>query len=413
MRTILHSDLNNFFASVEESKNPELKGKPIIVVGSKEDRHGIVLAKNTLAKSYGIKTAETIWQAKKKCPNVIEVKSSYGDYTRTSKMVREIYERFTDKIEPYGIDECWLDVTDTQKLFGGGEKIAETIRETVKKELGLTVSVGVSFNKVFAKLASDMKKPDAVTIIGKEDFKEKIWKLPVEDLLYVGRATKNKLNSRGIITIGDLAKTPESTLTKWLGKWGGYLYSYANGLDESPVIPIDQTEDVKSIGNSMTHYKDLNSVDEVRMLILALAESVSSRLRGSGLGKATTVKLGIIDSNLKRYGKQCKTTYPTASGLEFAKACYKMFDELYDWKCPVRGVGVTVCDFTHGVSQMTMFEEVKDEDRQDRLGNAVEGIRKKYGNGMVFRASIMQDERLSANDIVNKTSEHKSPVDKG
>jgi len=149
------------------------------------------------------------------------------------------------------------------------------------------------------------------------------------------------------------------------------------------------------------------------MLILALAESVSSRLRGSGLGKATTVKLGIIDSNLKRYGKQCKTTYPTASGLEFAKACYKMFDELYDWKCPVRGVGVTVCDFTHGVSQMTMFEEVKDEDRQDRLGNAVEGIRKKYGNGMVFRASIMQDERLSANDIVNKTSEHKSPVDKG
>ena len=374
MRIILHSDLNNFFASVEEQKNPELKGKPIIVVGKKEDRHGIVLAKNTLAKSFGIKTGEAIWQARNKCKDVVEVPASYPDYTRVSKEVRKIYERFTDKIESFGIDECWLDVTETARLFGGGEGLAEKIRKAVQEEIGVTVSVGVSFNKIFAKLASDMKKPDAITVINYDNYKNTVWKLPVEDLLYVGRSTKEKLNRHGVYTIGDLANVEENRLRSWLGKWGSYLYSYANGTDQSPVVPNLEDEGVKSIGNSLTHYKDLTTVEEVRMLLLMLSESVASRLREEKIGKAITVKVGVIDNNLNRYGKQGKTEYPTTSALEIAKTAYKLFDELYSWKRPVRGVGVTVCDFTHGKQQLNMFENNEKEEREDRLTEAVENI---------------------------------------
>ena len=407
MRIILHSDLNNFFASVEEQKNPELKGKPIIVVGKKEDRHGIVLAKNTLAKSFGIKTGEAIWQARNKCKDVIEVPASYPDYTRVSKEVRKIYERFTDKIESFGIDECWLDVTETARLFGGGEGLAEKIRKAVKEEIGVTVSVGVSFNKIFAKLASDMKKPDATTVINYDNYKETVWKLPVEDLLYVGRSTKEKLNRHGVYTIGDLANVEEKRLRSWLGKWGGYLYSYANGTDQSPVIPNLEDENVKSIGNSLTHYKDLTTAEEVRVLLLMLSESVASRLREEKIGKAITVKVGVIDNKLNRYGKQGKTEYPTTSALEIAKTAYKLFDELYNWKYPVRGVGVTVCDFTHGKQQLNMFENNEKEEREDRLTEAVENLRQRFGNGVIQRASILQDERLYSADIKGK---HTAPA---
>ena len=407
MRIILHSDLNNFFASVEEQKNPELKGKPIIVVGKKEDRHGIVLAKNTLAKSFGIKTGEAIWQARNKCKEVVEVPACYPDYTRVSKEVRKIYERFTDKIESFGIDECWLDVTETARLFGGGEGLAEKIRKAVKEEIGVTVSVGVSFNKIFAKLASDMKKPDAITVINYDNYKNTVWKLPVEDLLYVGRSTKEKLNRHGVYTIGDLANVEENRLRSWLGKWGSYLYSYANGTDQSPVVPNLEDEGVKSIGNSLTHYKDLTTVEEVRVLLLMLSESVASRLREEKIGKAITVKVGVIDNNLNRYGKQGKTEYPTTSALEIAKTAYKLFDELYSWKRPVRGVGVTVCDFTHGKQQLNMFENNEKEEREDRLTEAVENIRQRFGNGVIQRASILQDERLYSADIKGK---HTAPA---
>ena len=235
MRTILHSDLNNFYASVETLKNPAFKDVPLAVCGSVEDRHGIVLAKNQLAKEMGVKTGEVIWEAKKKCRDLQTVLADHASYEKISKEVRKIYARFTDKIEPFGIDECWLDVTHSQKLFGTGEEIAEKIRQTIKEEIGITVSVGVSFNKVFAKLGSDMKKPDAVTIISEENFRKKVWKLPVEDLLYVGRATKKKLNSIGIKTIGEIATTNEKVLRGLLGAWGSTLYKYANGQDDSPV----------------------------------------------------------------------------------------------------------------------------------------------------------------------------------
>lgn len=291
MRTILHSDLNNFYASVECLRNPEIREKPVIVVGSKEDRHGIVLAKNMIAKQAGVKTGDVYWEAKQKCgKNLVEVQADFVAYLQVSRAVRKIYEDYTDRIEAYGIDECWLDVT-ASGIFGSGDQIAETIRQRVKNELGLTVSIGVSWNKIFAKLGSDMKKPDAVTVITKENYKDKVWKLPVEELLYVGKATKRKLNRIGVMTIGDLARSSEKVLTGLLGKWGEYLYAFANGEDQSQVVPVGEEENVKSIGNSLTVYRDLKDDEDVKMVIYLLADSIAARMRESGMNKARTVHI--------------------------------------------------------------------------------------------------------------------------
>ncbi len=405
MRTILHSDLNNFYASVELLKHPECKDFPVAVTGSVEDRHGIVLAKNQLAKSFGVKTGDVVWEAKKKCGNLITFVADHSSYSRVSEAVRAIYARFTDHIEPFGIDECWLDVTDSLRLFGSGEEIAEKIRQTVKDEIGVTVSVGVSFNKVFAKLGSDMKKPDAITVISPENYKKTVWKLPVEDLLYVGRATKNKLNTLGVHTIGDLALMDEKILTNLLGAWGKTLYRYANGLDHSPVAPRP-AEGVKSISNSLTDYKDLYTFDEVKTLILLLAESVCARLRESGLGRAHTVKLTVTDTTLKTYGKQAKLDHPTSCATDVANACYVLFEKLYKWAYPVRGVGVGVTDFTLGAEQLSFGANYLDECKKDRLDTAVDVIRKKYGNNSVQRARILQDKRLAGADIKGERLSH-------
>lgn len=400
MRTILHSDLNNFYASVETLKNPDLKDVPLAVCGSVEDRHGIVLAKNQLAKSFGVKTGEVIWQAKKKCPNLQTVTADHAAYERISKEVRKIYERYTDHIEAFGIDECWLDVTDSVKLFGSGEEIAQKIRLAVKEEIGITVSIGVSFNKVFAKLGSDMKKPDAITVINEQNFKEKVWRLPVEDMLFVGKSTKKKLNSIGIFTIGEMAEVGEKILCRLLGVWGSTFYRYANGLDDSPVEKKNN-EDTKSIGNSLTEYKDLITIEEVKILLMLLSESVAARLRESGLGKAKTVKISVTDNELNVYGKQVKLMRPTSSATEIAKTAYSLFESLYKWERPVRGAGVSVSDFTLGLEQLSLDmcgDDVK-HDKFDKLESAVDDIRKKYGNAAVKRARVMQDERLSRTEI--------------
>lgn len=401
LRVILHSDLNNFYASVETLKNPALKDVPLAVCGSVEDRHGIVLAKNQLAKSFGVKTGEVLWQAKKKCPNLQTVLADHHSYEEISKKVRKIYERFTDQIEPFGIDECWLDVTHSQNLFGTGEQIADTIRETVKKEIGITVSVGVSFNKVFAKLGSDMKKPDGTTVITKENFKQKVWRLPIEDLLFVGRATKNKLNSIGVHTIGDVANIDGKILNKLLGVWGDNLHRYANGLDDSPVEKR-LAEETKSIGNSLTCYRDLINFEEVKTLLLFLSETVASRLRESGLGKAKTIKITVTDNDLNVFGKQEKLLCPTSSAIEIANQAYKLFNSLYKWERPVRAAGVSVSDFTLGLEQLTFnvdYQANKKHDKNDRLEHAVDDIRKKYGNASVQRARILQDKKLSGTEV--------------
>jgi len=255
-RVILHSDLNNFYASVECLYNPDLRDKPVAVGGDVEARHGIILAKNYHAKKYGILTGEAIWQAQQKCRDLVVVPPNFKRYMRFSQMARDIYADYTDQCESFGLDECWLDVTGSYRLFGDGKAIADKIRERIKFEMGITASVGVSFNKIFAKLGSDIKKPDATTIISKDNFKDVVWKLPVNELLYVGRATHKKLNRYGIKTIGDLANTELKYLEYWLGKWGCMLWTFANGYDTSPVSNIGAKSLIKSVGNSTTTPRD-------------------------------------------------------------------------------------------------------------------------------------------------------------
>ncbi len=397
-RCILHSDLNNFYASVEMLKSPALRGVPIAVTGSMKDRHGVVLAKNMLAKRAGVQTGEVFWQAKRKCPDLVAVPADFPAYVRVSQAVRKIYARYTDRIEPFGIDECWLDVTGSRLLFGEGPAIAESIRETVLKECGVTVSVGVSWNKIFAKLASDMKKPNAVSVISPENYKETAWKLPASDLLYVGKATARKLSLLGIATIGDIARYDEGKLIQELGKWGKVLYEYANGSDSSPVKEMGETREVKSVGNSLTCYRDLEEEDEIYMLFLLLADSVAARLLESGMGRARTVKIVVTDRDLGRFGKQGQLEGPSRNAKEIADCAMKLFRALETKGKPIRALGISVCEFS-GAEQLDMFGRTEREDRLERADGAVAKIREKYGNGAIKRATVLKDERLSEMDI--------------
>lgn len=402
MRTILHSDLNNFYASVEILKHPELADKPLIVTGNKEDRHGVVLAKNMIAKQAGIKTGEVYWQAKKKAPDLIEISADFSTYLRVSKEVRKIYERYTDRVEAFGIDECWLDLTGNAGRLADGAAVAQEIRSSVKEEIGITVSIGVSWNKIFAKLGSDINKPDAVTEITPENYREKVWPLPVEDLLYVGPATKKKLNIRGIRTIGQLAEAGEQYLCGFLGKWGSYLHVFANGKDGTPVQKRGEEENVKSIGNSLTNYRDLTDDEDVYMLILLLADSVAARLRESAFGKAKTVQIAITDSGLIRYGKRGKMPLPSRAATDIADFAYKLFQESYPWQNNVRAVSLSVSDFTRRYEQMNIFTDIVSEEKADRFQDTVAELRKKYGNKIIQRATILKDPRLKNFDILGE-----------
>ncbi|MDE7306731.1 MAG: DNA polymerase IV, partial [Clostridia bacterium] len=307
-RIIIHSDLNNFYASVERRFNPELIGKPVAVCGSKEERHGIVLAKSEEAKKFGVKTGDTIWQAKRKCPALITVPPHFDEYIKISREVRAIYAQYTDLIESYGIDECWLDVTHSTLLFPeydgekyieeGGEKhysegflrhLGDVIRNAVKKNAQVTVSCGVSFNKVYAKLGSDLKKPDGTSVISKAHFKQVIYGLPVEELLFVGNATKEKLRAMGLTTIGKLAAADDEKMFKAFGKVGQTLLKNARGEDGDPVRHMDEKKEIKSIGNSCTYADDLTDLRRVKRFLYVLAESVAARLRESGMGLALSL----------------------------------------------------------------------------------------------------------------------------
>ena len=407
MRTILHSDLNNFYASVECLRNPEIRNFPVVVVGSKEDRHGIVLAKNMIAKGFGVKTGDVYWEAKQKCGGtLVEVQADFSTYINVSREVRKIYEDYADRIEAYGIDECWLDVSSSLKLFGNGREIAETIRERIKKEIGLTVSIGVSWNKIFAKLGSDMKKPDAVTEITAENYKLKVWTLPVEDLLYVGKATQQKLNRMGIKTIGDLAQADEQTLVNLLGKWGYYLHTFANGKDESPVTKIGEEEAIKSIGNSLTVYRDLVDENDVEPVIYLLADSVSARMREAGLNKARTVHVYARANNLVGYQKQGKLPRPSGTMQAVAKTALKLFKEVYPWEKPVRSLGISVSDFLFGNEQLDLFGDLEKDEKQKRLDNAIDKLREKYGNNVIQAAIVYKDPKLKDLDIKGEHTIH-------
>lgn len=398
-RVILHSDLNNFFASVETVLCPELKGKPLIVCGDPKARKGVVLAKNYEAKAYGIQTAETVYSALKKCPQVQMRPTHFKEYNRYSKLVQEIYARFTDRIDVCSIDECALDVTESVKLFGSGVQIAEKIRTAVKEETGLTVSIGVSFNRAYAKLASELKKPDAVTWVSKENYREKVYPLPAGDLMMIGKNTAQTLSLYGIKTIGDLANADEGLLIKLLGKRGVQVRVYARGEDETPVGLYGEEDEIKSIGNSMTLPYDVSDRNEIKRLLYVLAESVAARLREADAGKCDTVHITVKDAFLKESGKQKKIP-PTALCGDIAQAAY----ELYQEHCPVgfkaHLLGISVSGFDHHVEQMQIGEiGGKNYDKRQRAENAVAKIREKYGYEKMQRGIVMEDEKLIGLDV--------------
>ncbi len=399
MRTILHSDLNNFYASVECVYDPSLRSVPLAVCGDPDARHGIVLAKNELAKRTGVRTGEAIWQAREKCPSLKVVPPNFKRYMRFAKMMREIYAEYTGHIEPFGLDEAWLDVTGHAK---SGVEIADELRARAREELGLTVSVGVSYNKIFAKLGSDMKKPDATTVITPENYRQKVWPLPVEDLLFVGPATKRKLNSRNIRTIGDLANCDRSALRFALGKNGEMIWNFARGNDCSPVLSVDDAALVKSVGNSTTTPRDLVSEYDVHLVILLLAESVAERLRVQNL-RGDVVSLYVRDCELHSLSCQRKIVKPTALSREIAAHAQALFRERYRWERPVRSLGISVSGLElQGANQQICMFPDRNQQRYE-LEDAVREIRRRFGHGAIGRASLLADEGLNA---INPRDDH-------
>ena len=395
-RIIIHSDLNGFYANVECFTNPKIRDFPVVVGGSEDLRHGIILAKNDHAKQFGIVTGEPIWQAKQKCPHLVSVPPDFEKYLKFSRLARKIYERFTDQIESFGIDECWLDVTASVGLFGDGEKIANEIRATIKREMGITASIGVSYNKIFAKLASDMKKPDATTVITKENYQEKVWHLPVGDLLYVGKRTKKKLNKIGIKTIGQLANADIGTLNSLLGVWGTVLHQFANGQDESPVKLKGEESFIKSVGNSMTTHRDIVTTDDVKKVMFLLADSVASRLREHNL-KANAVQISVRDNNLISCNRQATLKSPTFLTSELADMAMKIFQQKYDFNHPIRSLGLRAINLTPANQplQMDIFTNPAKQIQSELLEQTIDHVRRRYGYNAIQRGIIYEDRKLT------------------
>ena len=393
-RVILHCDCNSFFASVETAMHPEYAGVPMAVCGSTENRHGIVLAKNELAKKYGVKTAETVYAAKKKCPGLLTVPPHHDKYLEYSRRVNEVYARYTDLIEPFGIDESWLDVTASQKLFGTGEQIAELIRNDVKKTIGITVSIGVSFNKVFAKLGSDYKKPDAITVISRENYRDIVFPLPASDLLFIGKKTDVILSSMGIRTIGDLAATSVDLLRMKMGKMGEMIYRYARGEDDSPVSP--EREDAKSVGNGFTFRHDLITKEECRVGIDFLSEEIGRRLRGMGM-KCSTVQLTIKDDYLRTLQRQRGINPPTDIAREIAARAYEILLSEWNEGSPVRMLTVTATNLVHAdlaCEQIDMFslDDSNSRVKNKKIEETIDKIRQKHGWSSVLAGSVIESD---------------------
>ena len=391
MRTILHVDLNNFYASVEILLNPSLKGKFVAVCGSVENRHGIILAKSENAKQMGVKTGMTIREAETLCPELVLVEANHKRFVAYSKLVRNIYRDYTDKIESFGIDECWLDCTNSLKIFKSGEFIADDIRRRVKEELGLTVSVGVSFNKVFAKLGSDLKKPDGTTVINVDNFKQKIWHLPVGEMLYVGKSMVSKLNKINVKTIGELANTSKDYLIKHFGKWGGVLHDYANGLDNSEVSLDGEEDEIKSVGNSMTCYRDVETIEDASMIFTILAESVSERLISYNVGRATSITIYMRDENLFSITRQCALDEPTVLPEDFHKKALELFIKNRNRFVNYRTLGLAVKGF-ETVEQLDFCNQKYEE--KLKLNSQIDKIRQKYGSKTIIKGNLLNDKKL-------------------
>ena len=387
-RVILHCDLNSFYASVELLSHPDLRSVPVAVSGDPTSRHGIILAKNEPAKKYGVRTAETIWQARKKCPGLVLLPPHHALYRRVSKQVNDIYDQYTDLVEPFGIDESWLDVTHTLHLFGGDAKaLADTLRSRIKRELGLTLSVGISFNKVFAKLGSDYRKPDATTVISRENWQQLVWPLPVVDLLYVGGAAQKLLAKFGVRTIGQLAAYKRSALETLMGKMGGQLHDYANGLDLEPVRSRYDAEPVKSVGNGTTFPKNLTTVEQVHRGIAVLADSVGTRLRRCGL-YAGGIQVTLRDPDFRDRSRQMQLTTPTHLIRDLTSAALALVEQLWRPPAPVRALTVTAIHLIPGeeaFEQVDLFTaaDAPKREKQEKLEAAMDRLRGRYGTGVI------------------------------
>ena len=391
-RAILHSDANCFYASVETVLNPDFRGQAIAVCGSPEERHGIVLAKSEKAKRAGVKTGMANWQAKQCCRDLIIVPPQYDYYLKFSKLLHGIYRRYTDQVEPFGMDECWLDVTYSP---GDPMEIAEEIRQAVKDELGLTVSIGVSFNKVFAKLGSDYKKPDAITQISKEHFKEIVWPLPCSDLLYCGNATTAKLGSMGVRTIGGIASLPVEVMQRKFGKNGVALWKYANGLDDSRVAHQDYTAPAKSVGHGITCVADLENMDEARKVIFALSLDIGYKLRYMNL-RATGVQLYVRNSELSFCSWQKRLEMATQDEGTIALAAYSLLEEKYSWRNPIRSITVTAIqlDSSQNPTQLSMLLDYERLVRREKLNESIDTIRDRYGKYAVIPALVLDEKKM-------------------
>ena len=391
-RNILHCDINNFYASVECMLSPELKQYPVAVCGSVEERHGIVLAKNYKAKAFKVATGDAVWQAKQKCPDLVVVPPHYEEYLKYSKLAKAIYCDYTNQVEPYGMDKCWLDISGTKKLFGNPVDVANEIRERRKFELGLTISVGVSFNKIFAKLGSDYKKPDAVTVFEKETFREKIWSLPASDLLGVGRATTRVLNNYCIRTIGDLANSDYDFIKRILGKNGVSLWLYANGRDNSTVKDIKFVSPVKSIGHGITTVVDLSNEEEVWRVFLELTQGNGHKLRvHQKVAKA--VAIYVRDNTLFSKQWQTQMQMVTQLPLVLAQYAFQLFKKRYDWRNPIRSVTIQAINlFLQDMpQQIDLFCDYERAEKQEKLDGCVEKLCQRFGKRCIRNAVLLQE----------------------
>ncbi len=405
-RIVLHSDCNSFYASVELVRRPQLRGKPVCVGGDAEERHGIILSGTPEARRCGVKTGEAIWQARQKCPDLVIIPPDFELYQHFSSMTREIYLEYTDQVEPFGLDEAWLDLT-ANLLPVNGVEFAHHLRERIKRELGITVSVGVSFNKIFAKLGSDYKKPDAVTEIPRERFRQIVFPLPVEDLLYVGRATSRKLRAMGIYTIGALAQFPLDLLCQRFGKTGQVLHCFANGMDTSPVARYYDTVPVKSVGNSTTAPRDLENYEDVKIIMLVLADSVSRRLREQRLS-GRVVSMSVRRSSLSWFSRQQTLDHHTSLASEISSAALELFAANYCWEEPIRSLGVCVSDLVQGEvpGQISLFDDHRRREQRRRLEEAMDRLKNRFGTYSIQPAVLLKDKRLAGFDPKEKHTIH-------
>lgn len=399
-RVILHSDCNCFFASVEMILNPKLKNIPMAVSGDPKKRHGIILAKNELAKKCNVMTAETIWKAKQKCPQLVLINPHYSEYMKYSKLVNNVYREYTDLVETFGMDEAWLDVTASQKLFGNGKQIADTLRKRIKDEIGLTVSVGVSFNKVFAKLGSDYKKPDATTVIDRTNYKKIVFPLQVSELLYCGKSTTKFLNSIGVFTIGDLANSNKDYLENKLGKIGSTLYEYANGNDNSLVSSIYDKKEIKSISHDITFEKNLVGEKQIRFGVVIIAEEVGKRIRKINK-KAATIHVALKDTNLKVISKQITLKHPTNLTKVIIEETMKLILSFWNTDVPIRMISIALsnlCDENYVEQmQLSFFEKAEKSTndyskKQENLEKTIDKIRNVYGDSSIINANLLENK---------------------